>query len=148
MSKVIREQINKVKNWKQFLNESVNSTIYVKNIGNEYMDELFDMVDGFNTNGKPKIGLFNGKKLIGGVLLEEDYLPWEYRFDVVIHKKFRGKGYLKLLINKLKENFNDDKEADQLSATLVNKKLTKILINKFEFNEGEFEGDDFVWISK
>ncbi len=148
MSKEIREQINKVKNWKQFLNESVNSTIYVKNIGNEYRDELFDMVDGFNTNGKPKIGLFNGEKLIGGVLLEEDYLPFEYRFDIVIHKKFRDKGYLKLLINKLKENFNNDKEADQLSATVVNKKLTKILVNKFGFDKGEFEGDDFVWINK
>lgn len=133
---------------REFLNENVNNTISVKNIGNEYMDELFDMVDGFNTNGKPKIGLFNDGKLIGGVLLEEDYLPWEYRFDVVIHKKFRGKGYLKLLINKLKENFYNDKEADQLSATVVNKKLTKILVNKFGFNEGEFEGDDFVWISK
>lgn len=148
MSKEMREQINKVKNWKQSLNESVNSTIYVKNIGNEYMDELLDMIDGFYTNGEPKIGLFNGEKLIGGVLLEEDYLPREYRFDVVIHKKFRGKGYLKLLINKLKENFNNDKEAKQLSATVVNKKLTKILVNKFGFNEGEFEGDDFVWINK
>lgn len=122
--------------------------ISVKNIGNEYLQELLGIVDGFNTNGTPEIGLFNGEKLIGGVLLNEDYFPWEYRFDVVIHKKFRGKGYLKLLIDKLKENFNNDKEADQLSATVVNKKLTKILVNKFGFNESEFEGDDFVWIKK
>lgn len=149
MPKEMREQIDRVKNWKQFLNENINNTISVKNIGNEYMDELFDMIDGlFYTYANPKIGLFNGENLIGGVLLDEDYLPLEYRFDVVIHKKFRGKGYLKLLINKLKENFYNDKEANQLSATVVNKKLTKILVNKFGFNEGEFEGDDFVWINK
>ena len=149
MSKEMREQIDRVKNWKWFLNESANSTIYVKNIGNEYMGELFDMADGeFYTYGKPKIGLFSGEKLIGGVLLEEEYLPSEYRFDVIIHKNFRDKGYLKLLINKLKENFYNDKEVDQLSAMVVNKKLTKILVNKFGFNKGEFEGEDFVWINK
>ena len=144
----IKKISDKVKNFKQCVNENVNSKIYVKNIGNEYADELFDMVDGFSTNGNPKIGLFNGEKLIGGVLLDEDYLPWEYRFDVVINKKNRGKGYLKLLINKLKENFNNDKQADQLSATVVNKKLTDILVNNFGFYKGEYEGDDFVWIKK
>lgn len=90
----------------------VENNISVKNIGNEYFDELSNMIDEFNTNGKPRIGLFNGKKLIGGVLLDENYLPWEYRFDIVIHKNFRGKGYLELLINKLKDDFNNDKEAD------------------------------------
>ena len=105
MSKEIRQIIDKVKNFKQFVNENTtNDDIFVKNIGNEYVYELMSMIEGFNTNGKPKIGLFKGEKLIGGVLLDEDYLPWEYRFDVIINKKFRGKGYLKLLINKLKEN--------------------------------------------
>ena len=149
MSEDMRKMIDKVKNFKQFINENTtNDDIFVKNIGNEYTYELMSMIEGFNTNGKPKIGLFKGENLIGGVLLDEDYLPWEYRFDVVINKKFRGKGYLKLLINKLKENFNNDKEADQLSAIVVNKKLTDILVNNFGFYKGEYEGDDFVWIQK
>jgi hypothetical protein len=34
-------------------------------------------------------------------------------------------------MNKVKKNFNNDKQADQLSATVVNKKLTDILVNDF-----------------
>lgn len=131
-----------------YLNES-QQNIYIKDIDNEYIDELFDMMsDDFYSYSSPIIGLFDNDKIIGGVLIDEDYLPWEYRFDVVIDKGYRGKGYLKLLINRLIEKFNADEKADQLSAIVVNKKLTDILVNKFGFSKGEFEGDDFVWIRK
>jgi len=132
---------------REYLNENVDD-VTIRNIGNEYIKELKGMINNFNSNGNPKIGLFKGNNLIGGVLLDKDYSPWEYRFDVVIDERFRGEGYLKLLINKLKEDFFKDEKADQLSATVVNKELTNILINKYGFNKGEYEGDDFVWINK
>ena len=131
-----------------FLNENLKDDIYVKSIGVEYSKELYSMITNFNSSGNPYLGLFKGEKIIGGILLDEDYLPWEFRFDVVIKRGYRGKGYLKLLINKLKEDFYADKDADQLSATVVNKKLTPILVNRFGFSDGEYEGDDFVWITK
>ena len=131
-----------------FLNENLKDDIYVKSIGVEYSKELYGMITNFNSSGNPYLGLFKGEKIIGGILLDEDYLPWEFRFDVVIKRGYRGKGYLKLLINKLKEDFYADKDADQLSATVVNKKLTPILVNRFGFSDGEYEGDDFVWITK
>jgi hypothetical protein len=131
-----------------FLNENLKDDIYVKSIGVEYSNELYSMITNFNSSGNPYLGLFKGEKIIGGILLDEDYLPWEFRFDVVIKRGYRGKGYLKLLIDKLKEDFYADKDADQLSATVVNKKLTPILVNRFGFSCGKYEGDDFVWITK
>lgn len=115
---------------------------------NQNKADLLNMIDCFNTDSIPKIGLFSNEKLIGGILLDKDYLPYEYRFDVFITEQFRGKGYLALLINKLKDQFMNDKVADQLSATIINKKLTEILVDKFGFNKGDFYGDDFIWIKK
>ena len=122
------------------------SNISIKMIDDSYRYELISMIDSFNSYGVPFIGLFDNDKLIGGVLMDEDYLPYEYRFDIVISPVYRKKGYLKLLIDKLKLEFYKDNKADQLSATVVNKKLIAILKNRFGFNE--YEGDAFMWIRK
>lgn len=139
--------MNYLKTYESF--NDISNDVYVERIDSDYDDELIDMIgDDFNPNGSGFLGLFKKDSIIGGVMIEKDYLPWEYRFDVVISEKYRGKGYLKLLINRLIERFNKDDEADQLSATVINKGLTDVLVNKFGFNKGEFNGDDFVWIRK
>ena len=139
--------MNYLKTYESF--NDISNDVYVERIDSDYDDELIDMIgDDFNPNGSGFLGLFKKDSIIGAVMIEKDYLPWEYRFDVVISKKYRGKGYLKLLINRLIECFNKDDEADQLSATVINKGLTDVLVNKFGFNKGEFNGSDFVWIRK
>lgn len=111
-------------------------------------DAVYDMITTFGTNGIPKIGLYKNNMIIGAILLDGDYLPWEYRFDVVIKRGYRGRGYLRLLMEKLIEDFKRDPEADQLSAIVINKKLSKILDERFGFSIGEFDGDDFAFIIK
>ena len=139
-------------NYKHFLNlneESNSSDIAIKDIDSSYIDQTYKLVGNqFGTNGTPSIGLFDGGKLIGAVLLDEDYLPYEYRFDIVINKRYRNKGYSSLLIKALIDKFKKDTEADQLAATVVNKKLLNTLENKFGFWIGEYEGDAFAWLTK
>lgn len=113
-----------------------------------HMDDVYNMITNFNSNGFPLNGLYLNDKLIGSILLDPDYLPWEYRFDVIIKKGYRNKGYLKYLINDLIERFKKNEQADQLSATVVNKNLVNILKDKWGFGVDEFEGDPFVWINK
>lgn len=113
-----------------------------------YDAELQKMIgSSFTSDGFAYIGLFKGDKIIGGVLLSKDHLPWEYRFDVVISRSYRGKGYLKLLINKLIADFKADPVADQLSAQVVNKKLVGIL-ERYGFSIGNFEDLPFAWMTK
>jgi len=113
-----------------------------------HLDEVHDMITTFNSNGFPLNGLYLNNKLIGSILLDPDYLPWEYRFDVIIKKGYRNKGYLKYLMGDLIDRFKKDEQTDQLSATVVNKKLVNILEDKWGFGVDEFEGDPFVWTNK
>lgn len=125
-----------------------NSDVVVKDIPIEDYNEVYDMITNFGTSGKPKIGLYKNNLIIGAILLDEDYLPWEYRFDVIIKRGYRGRGYFKLLMNKIIEDFKNDEQAEQLSAIVINKKLTKILEEKYGFIIGDFDGDDFAFIQK
>jgi len=113
-----------------------------------HMDEVHNMITTFYSNGFPLNGLYLNNKLIGSILLDPDYLPWEYRFDVIIKRGYRKRGYLKYLMNDLIERFKKDEQADQLSAVVINKKLVNILEDKWGFGVDEFEGDPFVWTNK
>jgi GNAT superfamily N-acetyltransferase len=138
--------------YKHFLNlneENENTEVSIRDIDSSYVDQVYKLVGKqFGTSGMPSIGLFDGNKLIGAVLLDEDYLPYEYRFDIVVNKRYRNKGYSSLLIKAIIEKFKKDKNADQLSAIVINKKLLNVLEKKFDFGVAEYEGDDFAWITK
>ena len=60
MSKEMREQINKVKNWKQFLNESSNYFIIKKKEDDEYVSHNdiefydFEKIDNYNVDVNKK----------------------------------------------------------------------------------------------
>jgi len=130
---------------------NIYETLYkpqVKEIGSSFDDELYDMIgNDFGTNGEGFLGIFLGDEIVGGVLLSPDHLPWEYRFDIVIDKKHRRKGYSHLLIRELVRLFKSDSEAEQLSAQVINPSLVDILV-RHGFSEGEYEGDPFLWITK
>ena len=127
----------------------LNEPVEGKDISSyDHMNDVHNMITTFYSNGFPLNGLYLNGKLIGSILLDPDYLPWEYRFDVIIKKGYRNKGYLKYLMNDLIERFKNDEQADQLSATVVNKNLVSVLKDKWGFGVDEFEGDPFVWINK
>lgn len=132
----------------KFLEYKHISDVSIDYVDEEEYDDVYDMITTFGTNGTPKIGLYKGNKIIGAILLDEDYLPWEYRFDVIIKRGYRGRGYLRLLMEKLIEDFKNDPEADQLSAIVINKKLSKILDERFDFSISDYEGDDFAFMLK
>lgn len=125
-----------------------DNDITIGDISKEDYHKVYDMITSFNSNGIPKIGLYKKGIIIGAILLDEDYLPYEYRFDVIIKRGYRGRGYFRLLMDKLIINFKEDKQADQLSAVVVNKKLSNIFKEEFGFGISEFEGDDFAFLSK
>lgn len=66
MSKEMREQINKVKNWKQFLNESSNYFIIKKKEDDEYVSHNDDNTSRFGgygiTHNKSGAAKFSSKK--------------------------------------------------------------------------------------
>ena len=65
MSKEMREQINKVKNWKQFLNESSNVFIIKKKHDDEYVsynDDNTSRFGGYNiTHNRNSAAKFSSK---------------------------------------------------------------------------------------
>lgn len=131
------------------ISEFADANIHVDKIDREYGDQILKMIGNtFITYGTPTIGLFKDNKIIGAVLLDKDYLPWEYRFDIVIARSYRNKGLATLLLDKLVQEFKQDSQANQLSATVVNKKLLSILVSKYGFSSGKYEDDDFVWLTK
>ena len=128
--------------------EALQNEVTIGDISKEDYNKVYNMITDFNSNGIPKIGLYKKGVIIGAILIDDDYLPNEYRFDIIIKKGYRGRGYLKLLINKLIEDFQVDDKVDQLSAVVVNKKLSTILGSRFGFTISEFDGDDFAFLSK
>lgn len=134
---------------KKLLREALDTNVYVRNIDQSFDNEIHNMINNeFISHGTASIGLFIDDKLIGAVLLEEDNLPLEHRFDIIIDKPYRGKGYSHKLINAMIQNFNNDSKAKQLIGWVVNKNLLNQLISKYNFKSWEFEGEDFVGIIK
>jgi len=133
---------------KNTINESSDSEVYTKEIDSSYNDEVYKLIGNqFPSYGTATIGLFDGDKLIGAILLEEDYLPWDYRFDIIINKRYRNKGYSSVLIRALIDKFNKDPEAEQISAIVINNKLMRVL-EKFDFYEDEFDGMRMAFLNK
>ena len=107
--------------------------------------------------GKPRLVLLDGKKVLGGVFVEqsesyelngETITPeiHEYKFDIIISRSHRGKGYAKLLIDRLIldfiENFPD---AQQIRAEVINKKLGKYLVSRYGFDCDSDNDEDMTY---
>lgn len=151
MKKILRyNSFNEVKAEPKLEVRLINEPVEGKDISSydNLGGQVHDMITTFYSNGFPLNGLYLNGKLIGSILLDPDYLPWEYRFDVIIKKGYRNKGYLKYIMNDLIERFKKDEQADQLSAIVINKKLVNILEDKWGFGVDEFEGDPFVFTNK
>ena len=112
--------------------------------------------------GKPRLVLLDGKKVLGGVFVEqpesyelngETITPeiYEYKFDIIISRSHRGKGYAKLLIDRLIldfiENFQD---AEQIRAEVINKKLGKYLVSRYGFDcdSDNYEDMTYCYLSR
>jgi hypothetical protein len=55
--------------------------------------------------GHPRLVLIQNNKVIGGIFVDNDYLPYEYMFDIFIKNSKRGKGYSKLLLDAMIKDF-------------------------------------------
>ena len=110
-------------------------------------DELLDIAYvELGYVGQPRLALLENGKIIGGIFLEKpssyiengEYVVqpmWEYKFDIVIVKSKRNKGYSKILLDAMIEDFvSNFPDADQIRAEVTNKKLEKSLQKKYGFS--------------
>jgi 8-oxo-dGTP pyrophosphatase MutT (NUDIX family) len=112
--------------------------------------------------GRPRLALLENGKVIGGIYLQEPSTYtlngvktiepyYEYKFDIFIKRSKRHKGYSKLLldamINDFVKNFPD---ADQIRAEVINKKLEKSLIKHYGFmcDSGNDENITYCYLTK
>lgn len=129
--------------------KDLDNNIYIKDIDSSYDNEVYDLINNeFISNGTSFIGLFDEDEIIGAILLEKDYLPYEYRFDIIIDSYYRKKGYANLLIKELIKKFKEDSKAENLIAWVVNGDLKNMLVNKYNFDTWKYEGEDFVGLQK
>jgi hypothetical protein len=96
--------------------------------------------------GQPRLALLENGKIIGGIFLEKpssyiengEYVVqpmWEYKFDIVIVKSKRNKGYSKILLDAMIQDFvSNFPDADQIRAEVTNKKLEKSLKKNYGFS--------------
>jgi hypothetical protein len=103
----------------------------------QQVNELYDLVSKSNELGNvghPRLVLIQNNKVIGGIFVDNDYLPYEYMFDIFIKKSKRGKGYSKLLLDAMIKDFVENfPEADQIRGWVINKKLEDYLESKYDF---------------
>lgn len=112
--------------------------------------------------GQPRLALLENGKIIGGIFLEKpssyiengEYVVqpmWEYKFDIVIVKSKRNKGYSKILLDAMIQDFvSNFPDADQIRAEVTNKKLEKSLQKNYGFScdSGNDEKITYCYLSK
>jgi len=126
----------------------VRENLETRIIDSSYDDIVYDMIyDEFDSNGSSFIGLFLNNKIIGAILVE-DLNDWEWMFDVIIDKKYRSLGYVKLLIDEFMKQFKKHKDVDQLRAYLSNKKFGDYLEREYGFSQEETDGGELVYFDR
>jgi hypothetical protein len=119
-----------------------NKIIKVDYAKPEQSDEIYSFVD--LSVGEPRLVLTENNKIIGAIF-KEKYTDWEtkeedknaeYKFDIVIKKSKRGKGYAKYLLDAMIYDFvYNYPNSDQIRGEVVNKKLEKYLeSSKYDFS--------------
>jgi hypothetical protein len=143
-------------------NEDLNKfSVIIPN--KQQSQELYKMAENeIGYVGSPRLVLIHDNKVLGGIFLEQDnsytlngvkYTPdlFEYKFDIIIGKKYRGKGYAKILLDQMIVDFIDNfPEADQIRAELINKKLAKYLVSRYKFycDSDNEEGITYCYLSR
>jgi len=111
--------------------------VNVSYANDQQVNELYDLVSKSNELGNvghPRLVLIQNNKVIGGIFVDNDYLPYEYMFDIFIKNSKRGKGYSKLLLDAMIKDFVENfPEADQIRGWVINKKLEYYLESKYNF---------------
>ena len=117
--------------------------------GNDLSDKVLDLVlntDELGAVGQPRLALLENGNVIGGIFLEppnsyslngkyvvETY--WEYKFDIIIERSKRKKGYSKILLDAMIKDFVDNfPDADKIRGEVINKKLQKSLEKYYGFS--------------
>lgn len=119
--------------------------IEVRLIDSSYHDIVHDMVyNEFSSYGTPFIGLFLNNEIIGAILVE-DVNHWEWMFDIIIDKKYRSRGYAKILMDKFMDEFKKHKDVEQIRAYLSNEKFGYYLESKYGFGRQVTDGGDLVY---
>jgi GNAT superfamily N-acetyltransferase len=138
-------------------NENVNQlSITIPN--EKQSEDLYKMSENeMGYVGAPRLALMDGKTVAGGIFLEQENTftldnetittpLTEYKFDIVIRKKYRGKGYAKLLLDRMLIDFLENfPEAEQIRAELINKKLAQYLVSKYGFTCDSDNDEDITY---
>lgn len=162
MSKEIREQIDRVKNWKQFLNEQQilkeNNSRYILLSYDEYNEDFeeygideYDAADRALEIAKDGGVTILRDKRLSGILIDTK-LPrvigaiWvsdssdKFSFDIAIDSSYQNMGLSDLLIKdaiseyKTQKDMYDDRGEDfKMEVDVINPKLAQILKNKYGF---------------
>ena len=138
-----------------------NVTLKVDYAKEQDFDEIYDLVkNDIGYVGHPRLVLTENNKIIGAIY-KEKYTHWktkeeikdaEYKFDIVIKKSKRGKGYAKYLLDAMIYDFvYNYPNSDQIRGEVVNKKLEKYLESSrydFSCNDGNQENIMYCYLPR
>ena len=140
------------------------NNIEVKLVKNNILSKkvLEVVTDELGSVGNPRLALLENGKVIGGIFLEptnsyilngktfiEPY--WEYKFDIFIIRSKRKKGYSKILLDAMIDDFvGNFPDSEQIRGEVINKKLEKSLEKYYGFScdSGNEENILYCYLSK